>query len=162
MFFLVASSLFSSVIAARPRHHRESFGSGHCHWFNKDVDKMYLASEPIKKIAQKWRGVPDDKIVMSGLPIRRDFALHSKSLSGDRTTDVGRAHVARTKGILGLDPSRRMVLVMGASDPSPTSSTSCTRSSAPRASTPRYASSAAATRGSGSTSRREAGTTSFR
>ena len=113
VFFLVASSLFSSVIAARPRHHRESFGSGHCHWFNKDVDKMYLASEPIKKIAQKWRGVPDDKIVMSGLPIRRDFALQSKSLSGDRTTDVGRAHVARTKGILGLDPSRRMVLVMG-------------------------------------------------
>ena len=53
---------------------RFSFGSGHCTWFNKDVDKMYLASEPIKKIAQARSGVPDEKIVMSGLPIRYDFA----------------------------------------------------------------------------------------
>lgn len=35
---------------------------------------MYLASEPIKKIAQARSGVPDEKIVMSGLPIRYDFA----------------------------------------------------------------------------------------
>ncbi len=90
-----------------------SFGSGHCHWFNKDVDKMYLASEPIKDIAQRRGGVPDEKIVMSGLPIRRDFALQYDALSGDRTTDVGRAHVASVKASLGLDPNRRMVLVMG-------------------------------------------------
>ena len=97
---------------------------------------MYLASEPIKDIAQRRGGVPDEKIVMSGLPIRRDFALQYDALSGDRTTDVGRAHVASVKASLGLDPNRRMVLVMGGGrewDPSRTSSTRCTRSCARRA-----------------------------
>ena len=102
----------------------QSFGSGHCHWFNKDVDKMYLASEPIKQIAQKQRGVPDDKIAMIGLPIRRDFAVQSNAMGGDRTTDVGIAHRRDVRSSLGIinedddnninnDPTRRMILVMG-------------------------------------------------
>jgi len=88
------------------------FGSGHCTWFNKDVDRMYLASEPIKAIAQKRGGVPDEKIVMSGLPIRYDFAAQADAM-GDRTTEEGRAHQKRVREQLNIDPNKRMVLVMG-------------------------------------------------
>ena len=92
--------------------HTNSFGSGHCHWFNKDVDKMYLASEPIKQIAQSRGYVPDEKIVMSGLPIRYDFAAQADAI-GDRTTDQGKAHQAKIREKLHIDTNKRMVLVMG-------------------------------------------------
>ncbi|KAL7455410.1 hypothetical protein ACHAWC_006956, partial [Mediolabrus comicus] len=88
------------------------FGSGHCTWFNKDVDRMYLASEPIKAIAQKRGGVPDEKIVMSGLPIRYDFAAQADAM-GDRTTEEGKAHQRSIREELNINPNKRMVLVMG-------------------------------------------------
>jgi len=88
------------------------FGSGHCTWFNKDVDKMYLASEPIKQIAQDRGAVPDEKIVMSGLPIRYDFAAQA-DVMGDRTTEEGRAHQAEIREMLNIDTNKRMILVMG-------------------------------------------------
>ncbi len=88
------------------------FGSGHCTWFNKDVDRMYLASEPIKAIAQKRGSVPDDKIVMSGLPIRYDFAAQADAM-GDRTTEEGKAHQKKIRDELNIDPNKRMILVMG-------------------------------------------------
>jgi 1,2-diacylglycerol 3-beta-galactosyltransferase len=88
------------------------FGSGHCTWFNKDVDRMYLASEPIKAIAQKRGGVPDEKIVMSGLPIRYDFAAQADAM-GDRTTEEGKAHQRSVREQLNINPNKRMVLVMG-------------------------------------------------
>jgi 1,2-diacylglycerol 3-beta-galactosyltransferase len=88
------------------------FGSGHCTWFNKDVDRMYLASEPIKAIAKKRGGVPDEKIVMSGLPIRYDFAAQADAM-GDRTTEEGKAHQRSVREQLNINPNKRMVLVMG-------------------------------------------------
>ncbi|KAL7532898.1 hypothetical protein ACHAXR_008050 [Thalassiosira sp. AJA248-18] len=88
------------------------FGSGHCTWFNKDVDKMYLASEPIKEIAHSRGGVPDEKIVMSGLPIRYDFASQADAM-GDRTTEEGKAHQAKIREQLNIDTNKRMILVMG-------------------------------------------------
>lgn len=88
------------------------FGSGHCTWFNKDVDKMYLASDPIKKIAQHRGAVPDEKIVMSGLPIRYDFAAQADAM-GDRTTEQGKLHQAKIREQLGIDKEKRMILVMG-------------------------------------------------
>eukprot|EP00584_Thalassiosira_punctigera_P011987 CAMPEP_0172552628 /NCGR_PEP_ID=MMETSP1067-20121228/46460_1 /TAXON_ID=265564 ORGANISM="Thalassiosira punctigera, Strain Tpunct2005C2" /NCGR_SAMPLE_ID=MMETSP1067 /ASSEMBLY_ACC=CAM_ASM_000444 /LENGTH=631 /DNA_ID=CAMNT_0013340655 /DNA_START=150 /DNA_END=2045 /DNA_ORIENTATION=- len=88
------------------------FGSGHVTWFNKDVDKMYLASEPIRQIAQNRGQVPDEKIVMSGLPIRYDFAKQADAMV-DRTTEQGKAHQAKIREKLNIDPSKRMILVMG-------------------------------------------------
>mmetsp|Transcript_11615 Transcript_11615/g.25458 ORF Transcript_11615/g.25458 Transcript_11615/m.25458 type:complete len:616 (-) Transcript_11615:420-2267(-) len=88
------------------------FGSGHCTWFNKDVDKMYLASEPIKKIAKDRGNVPDEKIVMSGLPIRYDFAAQADAM-GDRTTEEGKVHQAKIREQLNIDTNKRMILVMG-------------------------------------------------
>ena len=92
--------------------HIVSFGSGHCTWFNRDVDRMYLASEPIKKIAQRRAGVPDEKIVMTGLPIRYDFACQADAM-GDRTTEEGKAYQKKMREQLNIDPNKRMVLVMG-------------------------------------------------
>lgn len=88
------------------------FGSGHCTWFNKDVDRMYLASEPIKAIAQARGNVPDEKIVMSGLPIRYDFARQADAM-GDRTTEAGKAHQMKIREELNIPTNKRMVLVMG-------------------------------------------------
>ena len=73
---------------------------------------MYLASEPIKAIAQKRGGVPDEKIVMSGLPIRYDFASQADAM-GDRTKERGKAHQAKIREKLGIDTKKRMILVMG-------------------------------------------------
>jgi 1,2-diacylglycerol 3-beta-galactosyltransferase len=73
---------------------------------------MYLASEPIKVIAQARGGVPDEKIVMSGLPIRYDFAKQADAM-GDRTTPEGKAHQFKMREVLKIDTNKRMVLVMG-------------------------------------------------
>ncbi len=73
---------------------------------------MYLASEPIKEIAKIRGGVPDEKIVMSGLPIRYDFAAQADAM-GDRTKERGKAHQAKIRGKLSIDTKKRMILVMG-------------------------------------------------
>lgn len=88
------------------------FGSGHCTWFHKEVDKIYLASEPIKQIALKRGKVPDSKIVMIGLPIRYDFAAQADAMV-DRTTEEGKAHQVQMREQLKIATNKRMVLVMG-------------------------------------------------
>jgi len=88
------------------------FGSGHCTWFHKEVDKIYLASEPIKQIALKRGKVPDSKIVMIGLPIRSDFAAQADAMV-DRTTAKGKAYQVQVREQLKITTNKRMVLVMG-------------------------------------------------
>jgi 1,2-diacylglycerol 3-beta-galactosyltransferase len=87
-------------------------GSGHCTWFQKDVDKLYLASERLRRLAKRRGRLADEKIVMTGLPIRRDFAVEAELL-GDRTSEAGKAYQAQKKSLLKLDPNRPVVLVMG-------------------------------------------------
>jgi 1,2-diacylglycerol 3-beta-galactosyltransferase len=87
-------------------------GSGHCTWFQKDVDKLYLASERLRRLAKRRGRLSDDKIVMTGLPIRRDFALQAERL-GDRTSEPGKSYQSKKKEELNLDPNRPVVLVMG-------------------------------------------------
>jgi len=89
------------------------FGSGHCTWFQGMADKMYVASDRIKKLA-KNRGakVKDENLVMTGLPIRNDFADHAEKM-GDRTTEQGRLYRRDMKLALGLDPDKKIVLLMG-------------------------------------------------
>lgn len=88
------------------------FGSGHCTWFQGNVDMIYVASERIKKLA-KGRGKFDmGKLVMSGLPIREDFAVQAEAM-GDRTSVAGRDYRQVMKSKLGLDPKKKTVLVMG-------------------------------------------------
>ena len=87
-------------------------GSGHCTWFQKNVDKLYLASERLRRLAKRRGRLADEKIVMTGLPIRRDFAVEAELL-GDRTSEAGKAYQAQKKSLLKLDPNRPVVLVMG-------------------------------------------------
>jgi len=87
-------------------------GSGHCTWFQKNVDKMYLASGRLLKLAKRRGRTPIENIVMTGLPIRHDFALQAEQL-GDRTTAAGKEYQKEMRRELGLDPDKPMVMLMG-------------------------------------------------
>jgi 1,2-diacylglycerol 3-beta-galactosyltransferase len=87
-------------------------GSGHSMWFERQVEKVYVASERIRKLARRRGLMPADKIVMTGLPIRHDFALQAENM-GDRTTDSGKDYQTEIREQLDLDTDKRMVLVMG-------------------------------------------------
>ena len=88
------------------------FGSGHCTWFQNGVDKMYIASKRIYNLAKKRGGVPDDKLVMTGLPIRDGFAIQAER-QGDRTSHQGQSYAKKMKEVIGVDSRKRMILVMG-------------------------------------------------
>ena len=47
-------------------------GSAHPTWFHKDVDKCFVPSESVKKVARKV-GLDDEKLVQHGLPLREAF-----------------------------------------------------------------------------------------
>ena len=87
-------------------------GSGHCTWFHKNVEKLYVASDRIRRLAKRRGGTPDEKIVMAGLPIRNDFAVQAKRM-GDRTTELGREYQRQFKEQLQLNPNKPVILVMG-------------------------------------------------
>lgn len=87
-------------------------GSGHATWFQKNVERLYLASERLYRLAKRRGKTPDENIVMTGLPIRHDFAVQAEKM-GDRTTEEGKAYQMKIKELLELDKSKPMVLVMG-------------------------------------------------
>lgn len=87
-------------------------GSGHSHWFEKKVEKLYVASERIRKLARRRAGTPSKNIVMSGLPIRQEFAVQSEKL-GDRTTEIGKLYQKEIREKLGISTNKQMVLLMG-------------------------------------------------
>lgn len=88
------------------------FGSAHCTWFQNGVDKMYIASKRIYKLAKRRGKVSDDKIVMTGLPIREGFADQAEKI-GDRTSPQGKLYQKKMKETIGINPEKKMVLVMG-------------------------------------------------
>eukprot|EP00551_Chaetoceros_affinis_P003805 CAMPEP_0203661292 /NCGR_PEP_ID=MMETSP0088-20131115/59534_1 /ASSEMBLY_ACC=CAM_ASM_001087 /TAXON_ID=426623 /ORGANISM="Chaetoceros affinis, Strain CCMP159" /LENGTH=607 /DNA_ID=CAMNT_0050523955 /DNA_START=102 /DNA_END=1925 /DNA_ORIENTATION=- len=89
------------------------FGSGHCTWFQgRTVDMIYVASQRIMKLAKRRGKFDHDKLVMSGLPIREDFAVQAKAM-GDRSSLGGKGYRQVMKSKLGLDPHKKTVLVMG-------------------------------------------------
>jgi len=88
------------------------FGSAHTTWFQRNVEKIFVASDRLATLAKRRGRIKDDKLVMSGLPIRHDFAVQAERL-GDRTTEQGQEYRDDIKAKLGLDPTRKMVLVMG-------------------------------------------------
>lgn len=87
-------------------------GSGHCTWFQRNVEKMYVASERIRKLAKRRGRTPDENLVMSGLPIRHDFAVQAERM-GDRTTETGKLYQMAVREDLGINPEKHVVLVMG-------------------------------------------------
>jgi len=87
-------------------------GSGHATWFQNKVDRLYVASERLRRLAKRRGRTPDDRLVMTGLPIRHDFDVVAQSL-GDRTSEEGKKYVKQMKEQLGVDTEKAMVLVMG-------------------------------------------------
>ena len=87
-------------------------GSGHCMWFERKVNKLYVASERLFNLARRRGGTAKDDIAMAGLPIRHGFAVEAEKL-GDRTTEAGKEYQKEVRKALGINPDKPMVLVMG-------------------------------------------------
>lgn len=87
-------------------------GSGHCMWFEKKVNKVYVASDRLYRLARRRGGTPPENIVKAGLPIRHGFAVEKEKL-GDRTTPEGKEYQKRVKESLGIPTEKPMVLIMG-------------------------------------------------
>eukprot|EP00980_Cylindrotheca_fusiformis_P012685 scaffold3103_cov136-Cylindrotheca_fusiformis.AAC.23 len=87
-------------------------GSAHITWFQKKVDKLYVASDRLYKLARRLKGTPAENIVLTGLPIRHGFAVRAEEM-GDRTSDRGKEYQKATKMKLAIDDDKPMVLVMG-------------------------------------------------
>ena len=86
--------------------------SAHSMWFEKGVDKIYVASQALYNRAKNRARIPEKNIVMSGLPIRNEFALEAEKL-GDRYSSEGRKYQQTIRTALGLNPDRHMILLMG-------------------------------------------------
>ena len=88
------------------------FGSAHCTWFQGNVDKMYVASERIRRLARRRSTITEEKLIMSGLPIRHDFSVQAQKM-GDRNSEAGKEYRKAIKKNLDINPEKRMILVMG-------------------------------------------------
>lgn len=88
-------------------------GSAHCLWFANGVEKMFVGSEKVKALAKARGKVPDEKLVLAGLPIRHDFAIQAEKL-GDRMSPAGQAYQVQMRTELGLPHTDRpTILAMG-------------------------------------------------
>ena len=87
-------------------------GSAHSTWFAGGVEKLFVGSPQIHELA-RGRGIPEEKLVLVGLPIRHDFAVESEKL-GDRMSEEGKKYQCEVRGKLGLPAvDRKTLLVMG-------------------------------------------------
>lgn len=88
-------------------------GSAHCLWFANGVEKMFVGSQQIYDLAKARGKVPDEKLVIAGLPIRQDFAIQSEKL-GDRLSEEGKEYQRQVRADLDLPyVDRKTILVMG-------------------------------------------------
>jgi len=77
-------------------------GSAHPTWFDKRVDAIYVPSNAVKKLAIKY-GIPKNKILFKGLPIRTSFGKPALSKNIIRKN-------------LNLNCQDKTVLLMGGGD----------------------------------------------
>jgi UDP-N-acetylglucosamine:LPS N-acetylglucosamine transferase len=73
----------------------------HSLWFSPEPDRFFIANEWVKVKALE-SGVPEDKLVISGIPVSPDFSLNQIERQALR-------------GSLGLDPHRLTLLFVGSS-----------------------------------------------
>ena len=73
----------------------------HSLWFSSEPDRFYIANEWVKVKALE-SGVPEEKLVISGIPVNPDFALNQVEKQALRCS-------------LGLDPHRLTLLFVGSS-----------------------------------------------
>jgi UDP-N-acetylglucosamine:LPS N-acetylglucosamine transferase len=88
-------------------------GSGHSTWFANGMETMFVGTKQIYELAKKRGNVPDEKLVLSGLPIRHDFAVQAEQM-GDRTSPSGKDYQLQIRRQLELPATnRKTLLVMG-------------------------------------------------
>eukprot|EP00540_Astrosyne_radiata_P022959 CAMPEP_0116868812 /NCGR_PEP_ID=MMETSP0418-20121206/27409_1 /TAXON_ID=1158023 /ORGANISM="Astrosyne radiata, Strain 13vi08-1A" /LENGTH=387 /DNA_ID=CAMNT_0004504833 /DNA_START=274 /DNA_END=1437 /DNA_ORIENTATION=+ len=88
-------------------------GSAHSLWFCDGVEKLFVGSPQVYRIAQNRGKVSEDRMVLAGLPIRHDFVVQGELL-GDRSSPEGKAYQRKVREELGLPhPERNFLLVMG-------------------------------------------------
>jgi len=87
-------------------------GSAHTTWFQKRVDKLYVASERLYRLARRRGRTPKRSIARIGLPIRHDFAIQA-SMLGDRQTEKGKLYQQQIRASLDLPGGPPVVLIMG-------------------------------------------------
>ena len=90
-------------------------GSGHCMWFERNVDKLYVASDRLYNLARKRGGTAPEDIVQTGLPIRHGFAIQNQKLMGDRTSKEGLEYQLSIRQQLKVIPdiNKQCILIMG-------------------------------------------------
>lgn len=88
-------------------------GSAHATWFANGVEKLFVGSSQIYQLAKERGNVPDEKLVLLGLPIRHDFAVEAEKL-GDRWSPEGKEYQKAVRAKLGLPAvDRKTLMVMG-------------------------------------------------
>lgn len=88
-------------------------GSAHCLWFANGVEKMFVGSDKVKELAMSRGKVPEEKLVLAGLPIRHDFAIQSEHM-GDRMSPEGIEYQRKVRQDLQLPHTdRKTILMMG-------------------------------------------------
>ncbi|KAL3938820.1 MAG: hypothetical protein SGBAC_006344 [Bacillariaceae sp.] len=88
-------------------------GSGHLTWFASGVEKMFVGSTQIYDLAKDRGNVPDEKLVLLGLPIRHDFAVQASNMK-DRMSLEGQQYQQTVRQELKLPAvDRKTLLVMG-------------------------------------------------
>lgn len=88
-------------------------GSAHCLWFANGVEKMFVGSEKVKELAKSRGKVPEEKLVLAGLPIRHDFSVQAEAM-GDRMSKEGKAYQRSIRELLQLPcVDRPTILMMG-------------------------------------------------
>ena len=88
-------------------------GSAHSLWFANGVEKLFVGSETLKELAMERGKVPEEKIVLAGLPIRHDFAIQAENL-GNRYSEEGILYQRKIREQLELPHvDRRTILIMG-------------------------------------------------
>lgn len=93
-------------------------GSGHTTWFEKGVEKIFIASDSIRNIAIKRGKVPANKLIMSGLPIRKDFATQASYIGKSRDSIQAKVHQEKMRDQLQLskaegNENHKIILLMG-------------------------------------------------
>lgn len=78
----------------------------HGRWLHPGVDRLYVATEDLKREAAE-RGFPEERIIVTGIPLLPFFSDHEDSLTEPGNDD----HLG-----LSLNPTRKTVLLMGGAD----------------------------------------------
>mmetsp|Transcript_8764 Transcript_8764/g.15802 ORF Transcript_8764/g.15802 Transcript_8764/m.15802 type:complete len:517 (-) Transcript_8764:1486-3036(-) len=78
------------------------YGDAHPTWFHKEIDVCYVPSEPVRKVAAS-EGLMESQLRLFGLPLRSAFVEDKRSCM-------------EVRELLGLDVSRRTILLVGGGD----------------------------------------------